>query len=808
MTKQLISSPMRIHLLLTAAPLALGLAGPAWAQGTPADSEPQAAAEETVDPGEIIVTARNRAEKLQDVPLAITAFTGEQLEAAGVRNLRDIVYQTPGVTINSGGGEAYTQPIIRGIVNLNGGASDPNVAVFLDGVYVVNNSAISVGLIDIDRVEIVKGPVSTLYGHNGFAGAINYVTKRPGDDYTGRASATVGNDGQLRFIGSVSGPVAPGILSLGIAGGYEKYDGGYKDKVNGLEAGGYKKKDVRASFSLTPTDSVSLYGGLYYGKDHFDTVALVYAIDNCGPLTGSVTLGESPFSQYCGRLKFQPLEVSPVKPAAGAAGNDREVYSGSLHLDVDLGFATASAIGGYNKVTQQRFEDFIGRRTNLRFALTPVLPGSSQVSAAELFGGDSNNKDHSVELRLTSKQDQRFRWALGGYYYKNKFTTSTLIGVDKSGVPVGQAIGGTGGLFATAAGQFSTTNLTLVNGTDEQKSVFASTDIDLFENLTLNGEIRYTDQKKSQDILRNAFVANTVRPFGPARRDKDNFVNYRVSARYKLSQDVTAYASVASGTKAFGFNSRATAFPGEISFGPEYATAYEVGAKASIARELSLDLAVFQIDTRNLQAAVPSSDPKNTGTVTQNLGGTRAQGFEASANISPAPWLRFNFGVGYVDAKFRGGARDFGSAFSCAAIPSCAPRIGTTTNVNGGVVRFVDLDGLKVQRVSPWTVSLGTTLKGDFTEDLSWSAHADFRLEDSQFMAANNYSFWGDRTLVNLRAGIEYQRFSLTAFVDNLTKNRTVESASGNTRLNDFQANPVGFLPIPRRFGLTAGYEF
>ena len=75
-------------------------------------------------------------------------------------------------------------------------------------------------------------------------------------------------------------------------------------------------------------------------------------------------------------------------------------------------------------------------------------------------------------------------------------------------------------------------------------------------------------------------------------------------------------------------------------------------------------------------------------------------------------------------------------------------------------------------------------------------------------MAANNYSFWGDRTLVNLRAGIEYQRFSLTAFVDNLTKNRTVESASGNTRLNDFQANPVGFLPIPRRFGLTAGYEF
>lgn len=123
-------------------------------------------------------------------------------------------------------------------------------------------------------------------------------------------------------------------------------------------------------------------------------------------------------------------------------------------------------------------------------------------------------------------------------------------------------------------------------------------------------------------------------------------------------------------------------------------------------------------------------------------------------------------------------------------------------------MKFVDLNGLKVQRVSPWTVSVGGTLNGNFTDDLSWFAHADYRLEDSQFMAANNYSSWGDRTLLNMRVGLEYQKFTLVAFVDNLTKNRTVESSSGNTRLNDFQANPVGFLPTPRRFGLTAGYEF
>ena len=788
-------------LLAGAAPFALLVgANPASAQ-TPADA--------TTTNADIVVTARNREEKLQDVPLAITAISGDQIATAGVRNLREIVYLTPGVTINSAGGEAYTQPIIRGIVNLNGGASDPNVAVFLDGVYLVNNSAISVGLIDIERVEIVKGPVGTLYGHNGFAGAINYVTHRPKNKFTGRASATFGNDGQKMLIGSISGPVVNDVFSLGIAGGYEKYDGGYRDPVNGLRAGGYEKKDFRASFNLTPSENVSLYGGLYYGKDNFDTVSLVYAINNCGPLSaGSAALGESTFTQYCGPLAFNPLEVSAVKPAAGAAGNKREVYSSNLHLDIDAGFATLSAIGGYNKVTQQRFEDFIGRRNNLIFNLTPAAPPPSTVAAAELFGGDSNNEDYSIEVRLVSKQDHAFRWALGGYYYKNKFTTSTLIGIDASALPAGKAFAGTAGLFATPAGQFSKSNLTLVNGTDVQKSVFASADLDILTNLTLNGEIRYTKQDKSQDIIRNAFIANTVRPFGPARFGSDDFINYRGSLKYKFSPNVMAYASVATGTKAFGFNSRATAFPGEISFQPEYATAYEIGAKASVTRALSLDFAAFVINTRNLQAQVPSSDPANTGTVTKNLGGTRAQGFELAGRLSPAPWVELNLGVGYVDAHFQGDARDFGSAAGCLTIPSCAPRVRQTTNVNGGIVRYVSLDGLRVQRVSPWTVTAGLTFKGSFSPEVSWFTHSDFRFEDRQYMAANNYSYWGDRTLLNLRAGIEYHKVSLAAFVDNLTKNKTVESASPNTRLNDFVANPVGFLPTPQRYGITLGYSF
>ena len=136
-------------LLIGAAPFALMMGStPAFAQA------PAAAA---TDDAEIVVTARNRVEKLQDVPLAITSFASKQLEDANVRNLRDIAYLTPGLSITSGGSEFGVNPVIRGQTNLNGGAGDPNVAVFLDGIYISNNTAINIGLIDLSGSKSSKG---------------------------------------------------------------------------------------------------------------------------------------------------------------------------------------------------------------------------------------------------------------------------------------------------------------------------------------------------------------------------------------------------------------------------------------------------------------------------------------------------------------------------------------------------------------------------------------------------------------------------------------------------------------------------
>lgn len=252
----------RISLLASAATIAM-LALPSAARAQPAVA-PAETADAGAGDGEIVVTARNREERLQEVPLAITALSTENLAQANVRNLRDVSYLTPGLSISSGGSEFGVQPIIRGQTNLNGGAGDPNVAVFLDGIYISNNTAINLGLIQVARVEVVKGPVSSLYGRNAFAGAINYVSQTPATDAPhASVSGFVGNDQQYSFQGAISYPIIPDVLAARITAGYEHFGGSYKDEVTGARAGGFEKRDLQASAIFTPTPELSVKGSYY-----------------------------------------------------------------------------------------------------------------------------------------------------------------------------------------------------------------------------------------------------------------------------------------------------------------------------------------------------------------------------------------------------------------------------------------------------------------------------------------------------------------------------------------------------------------
>ena len=308
----------------------------------------------------------------------------------------------------------------------------------------------------------------------------------------------MGNDQQYLVQGAVSVPIIKDMLAVRVAGGYEHFGGSYKDDVNGERAGGYKKRDVQASFQFKPDDNFTAVGSYYYGNDVFGPSAIAYNANNCGART--VPLAQDPsgtgFSQFCGRFDpdQHPVEVPKLPDQAGAAGNARKVNLASLNLSYDFGLARITSITGYTKVNQERYTDFIGRRAGTPYTL---VPGPGTVNLLELFGSNTNNRDFSQEIRLQSDGSKPFRVQAGAFYYKGKFFTTTILGLDATPIPAGQTINaGFPRNSLTVNGQLSNNIIGQTLSHDRQYSGFLGAEYDIVTGLTVSGEYRYTDQKR------------------------------------------------------------------------------------------------------------------------------------------------------------------------------------------------------------------------------------------------------------------------------------------------------------------------
>ena len=801
-------SPTRLTLAMGLAVAALGGVGPACAQASAdaASTSTPANAVETV-----VVTARKKRERLQDVPLAITAINAKTLEDAGVKNTQDIVNLTPGLSMTSAGSEAQLNPVIRGVSNLNT-AGDPTVAIFLDGMYLANSSAVSLGMISMERVEVVKGPVSALYGRNAFGGAINYVSKRASSALEASAELGLAQHGGKSLTATVSGGLVPGLLNTRLTLGLDKTDGSWIDAVNGITAGGYDKKDAMLTVNLTPGKTVTLDGALYYGKDVFGQATFGVTGTNCGATsaTGPALYGATVYRQYCGELKLDEVQNAKIKDTAGVAGNDREVLASNLRLSVDLGAVDLAVLLGYNDVKQRRLNDFTGKRDGLPFLVSNPSGLSYQ---NVVLGNNANNDDLQAELRVASKQTQALRWQGGLNWFDGKSDTGTLVGTDISGLATGQTMsnaflqncyGSSTGGFGACYGD--------VRRKDKVISPFAAVDYDLLPALTLSAEVRHTAQQKTQEILRNTSSPLSPPPgLGSAAglQTKDfSFNNARAAARYKIGAEQMVYASYANGTKAGGFNSAATV-PADLGFDPETAKTLEVGTKFSLMeRKLQIGLALFSIKTSDVQISGPSSNPANLGLVTKNFGATKSTGLEIDFAAAPAPGWRINGGVGYSDPKFTSGSYDYTiTAADCQAIPMCAERQVTVASPSGNK-QALNLDGLHVPRTSNITANLGLQYNGALSSDWTWFARSDLRYESKRYTTQTNWSWIPARTLLNLRAGVESGLYRFTAYLNNATNDLTAEGALPSNRLNDSVPVLGATLPVKRTLGVTAGINF
>ena len=760
---------------------------------------------------EVVVTARKREESLQTVPLAITALTEKELVRRSIRTIGDVAQNTPGLTYFDLSSQLST-PVIRGLSQTVIAAPDRNVALFYNGVFLSNTNASNFDLFDMERIEVVKGPVSSLYGRNAFGGAINYVPKQASltQGLAGSVEATVGSDSRYGGRGSINLPVSD-TLAIRLSGGYDESDGTIKN-LRGGNVGGYEATAASWDIRWKPTDALSIGQFGFYVDDTREQTAQYWYPNNCGQVAGSGTSPANPPrpSFYCGEL----LTTDSIAVDPRAYGSKRDGVVAGLNIDYDIGAVTASFIGGFANLTQSSLpdRDFTKDPRGLLYYLYPTSAGPTAGAASIgtaylksfLGGGPDTTRDVSVELRLASNQEQAFRWMVGSSYYKHYLTRTTRFGIDSTGF-TGPGVPWTVytrvfSAFRPITGLESTTVISKNNIRDEVTAGYLNLDYDATDKLTFSGDLRYDEEKRQ--LNNNLIVSQQNRT--------DTYWTYRVSADYKFDPARMVYASVAKGVIAGFFNGAIDAAAGNLpipanlqNYKPSTNLTYEIGGKASwLDNRLTTNVAVYYIDYKDLQITAAPPAPLVTA-LTTNAAAATVKGFELSIDGRVTDHFSVGIGYAYTDPKYSAGAIDLSNTRYCGiGVPAIC-----TTNVAGN----------QLTRSSKNTVNAYLEYENVLTADWNWYARLDGRNQSEQYPRSVSIETYPGYTIGNARVGFSKdEKLDIALWVKNLSDKAYI--ATGITQPNsnpspvqlsgnpDFTPNTV--MGERRSYGVTANYRF
>jgi iron complex outermembrane receptor protein len=639
--------------------LACGLAivaTPAWAQD---DTAGQASADEPAI-SEIVVTAQFREQSLQDTPLAITAINSEMLEARSQTNVAEIAAQAPNVTLRPLGGSFGPSmgASIRGIGQYDfNPALEPGVGIYVDDVYYSSLTGAQFDLLDLERVEILRGPQGTLFGKNSIGGAIRLISRKPEGDGSGYISATYGSRDRLDFRGSVDFALIPDRLFARISGVSRSQDG-YVDVVDfqcanpgstpalpiegtsddciiGSE-GGTSYKAVKGIFRFIASDNVELTLAADYTHDDSEGPAVTLLSTNVGGVQdGGVPydnrfIPDDPYVSY-GTFAIRGGVYPGYDGWAAENRSKYEGWGGSLTADFRLSDNLAiKSITGYRE-----FDTY--------------WSGDPDVSPLSLILSEESltNWQVSQELRLTGQLfDDLLDFTVGGYYFDARTTYANRVSFPYIGVP--------GYDFLGDDPVDSTT-----------KAVFAHFELHPTDRLTITAGVRYTDDKKVYHYTRtnpdgsaNPAVGNLNGESGAYAEDR---FDYRIGADYDVTDDIMIYAQRSTGFKGGGVNPRPY-LPSQVQpFDSETVTANEVGIKTQFAdRRVRLNLAAFYNKYKDIQLTALSCPQFNPPgfpatfpcAVPQNAGNATIQGIELETDIRPVDGLMFDGAVSYIDAHY------------------------------------------------------------------------------------------------------------------------------------------------------------
>ncbi len=604
---------------------------------------------------EIQVTARRRAEGLQEAPISISAFTEQGLEQRQIQVISDIAPFTPALTFENAapisGNSSVAVMFIRGVGQVESIPTvDLGVGLYVDGVYYARSVGGVLDLLDVERVEVLRGPQGTLFGRNTIGGAISITTKKPDEELSGSASLLYGTDNHFLPRANINLPISDKVF-LGVSASYRSQDG-YVEKANGQETGDQDRFSGRMHLRMLPSDNLEVNLVADVTRERTNGAAFVLTDTNTNgfyPLFPDGTPTPFPLDQQAAVSPFfhnvvlngatcaggpPPVVTPPADPSCYGdhfispnldedasdlfTFSDLDIYGLSLTLDWDLGDLDFKSITAYREVES---------RYNLDQDHSPLL----------IADVDSQNDQWQATQEfqlLGASEDNKLNWILGAYFFKEKavtFEDVTFVVADfRSG------------------------------GRTDNDSIagFGQVTYDFTEKLSLTAGLRYTRDEKRFDP--EQFVRSTLigipagvplLPPGEVSRTFDRWTPM-VNLRYRWSDDVMTYLTYSEGFKSGGYTQRVfPPLPEVSSFEPEVVKTYEAGFKADFWEGRGrLNGALYTTKYNDVQVTVQDV---SVAPIILNAARARIRGGELEMTLALAPGLLFEGGIGYIDAEFQ-----------------------------------------------------------------------------------------------------------------------------------------------------------
>lgn len=725
-----------------------------------------AVAQEGLEIEEVIVTAQRREQSLQEVPISISAFTSEEIEKYMFKDVSDYITATPNAGFISNGARAKKKISIRGVSSFSGGADGlddaggATVGFYIDD-FSVANSTINPPIMDIERIEILRGPQATYFGRGAMGGGISITTNKPDNDLFGSVMLDYGRFNTKDIEGVFNVPVVEDVFAMRANLKYADSDGNIE---NTNEIGGgneYEYKYARLSARYTPTENLTVDFTLYSTRED---VGMREGVPSgvFSTFAGNVLYSNFPDRDGDGLADPDPNGVGfyPENRNRVNFGNPQNVGtdsdSGVLRIDYTTNDLLITSITGY--VSSELF-----------------INGDIDGGSPDFFNEFRNNADESFsqEVRIQNTSDSRLQWTLGGIYAHDEKTRRhrTFVGAEEIfGIPE---------FFVISSGDSE--------GDADVWAVFGQVDYSVTDALTISLGGRYTEDRQTATLF--SFTGSRVNSVSADEKFGD--FSPRLAFRYQASENTNFYGTISKGFKAGGV--QVPPFPTfSDSFDEETLWNYEIGVKTDLLdNRLRLNAALFYMDWDGLQVEFEESGLDDEGNLVifnglDNAEKSTSKGAELTATALLTEDIVANLSIGYLDAKF-----------------------DELTQFLDGENRV--FDGRTIPRSPKWTIAADVEYGFDVSPTLDGFVRAEWQYRDNYTAETNAYLrpegaypwYVPSYDFVNLRAGIVHEGFSIAVYAENLF--------DSNFYTNAYEHAYIGgtFLePSFRTYGVRGRYEF